>query len=551
MRKSFQFMVNGKPFLSLGAQTHNSSSFQLHEMDRAYNSVKALGGNTIATPVSWQRFEPREGEFDKKYVTDIIEDVRKHGLKLIILWFASWKNATMEYCPEWVICDTKRFQRVLLKDGTPVHVLSSHSEINKRADAKAFCELLKVIKEFDEKEQTVIGVQVENEVGIGALTRRDFSELGTRDFNSDVPAELIDYAKKTDGQLNKFWVKNGCVERGNWAEVFGRFGAEACTAWSIAKYVDYIAMEGKKVYDIFLYINAALDGGIKGTGWDIAGVSFSAGGPTLRNRDIYYCACQHLDAIAPDNYQSDILRHYEMTDGYANPEKGWPLFVPESAANSLNSTAIFYACGEKQAIGYHIFGAESILNDDGTLTPGGEMMSHSMHMLSNFAPMILKYRGTNKLHSIIQHVGETSYCIEFEGWRCKVSFVGPGYGWNAMDYMHRQAMKEEGSGIFDFNAEKGKGMIVQTQENEFFIVGHKVRLSFSRYEDVDGSISPTLFNAMAQNNYTEYIEVTEGHFDEDGRYVVDRVRTGDESRQGLWAHWDCGVIHVRLKPQDE
>ena len=95
MNDRTQFYVNGKPFLSLGGQTHNSSSFQLQEMDNAYNSVKALGGNTISTPISWQRFEKEEGKFDKKYVTDIIEHVGKQGLKLVILWFASWKNATM------------------------------------------------------------------------------------------------------------------------------------------------------------------------------------------------------------------------------------------------------------------------------------------------------------------------------------------------------------------------------------------------------------------------------------------------------------------------
>jgi hypothetical protein len=42
----------------------------------------------------------------------------------------------------------------------------------------------------------------------------------------------------------------------------------------------------------------------------------------------------------------------------------------------------------------------------------------------------------------------------------------------------------------------------------------------------------------------QYLLVDEGHFDDSGRYVVDRRRNGDESNHGVWAVPDCGVIHV-------
>ena len=49
---------------------------------------------------------------------------------------------------------------------------------------------------------------------------------------------------------------------------------------------------------------------------------------------------------------------------------------------------------------------------------------------------------------------------------------------------------------------------------------------------------------------TDYIEVTEGHFDENGEYKVDRVRSGDESWRGVWLAADCGVVRFTLKRAD-
>lgn len=548
MGKHTQFTVKGKPFFSLGGQTHNSSSYVLKDMKDAWASVKALGGNTVATPICWDAFEPSEGVFNEGYVKDLIAEARKEGLKLVLLWFATWKNGTMEYCPTWVKEDTKRFQRVECYDGTATSVLSSHCEENLKADCKAFCTLMSVVKEFDSGEQTVIAVQVENEAGILGGTKRDFSALGEADFKKEVPGELIKYANENpESRLAEFWKANGGKSSGNWTEVFGSFGAEAVTAWSIANYIDYIAGEGKKVYDLFLYANVWLDGGRKGSGWNLAGLDYPSGGAVSKAVDIWYCACKNLDTIAPDNYQGEMLRHYEVSDIYAHAEKGFPMYVPESAAANLNASLMFYAAAEKKAIGYHIFGTESILKEDGTLYEGGEIMSRSMHMLSAIAPLLLKYRDTDKVHSIIQHTGEDGRYLELGSWKCKVSYAGPGYGWNAMDYRHRKGIMEEGKGLSDSTVEKGRGLIIQADKNDFYLVGHKIRLLFNKPEPVDGHIPVMLASGSLQANNTSYLEITEGHFDENGVYVVDRIRSGDEARHGIWAQADCGVIHFRLQ----
>ena len=114
------FSIHGKPFLSIGGQTHNSSSYFPQDMEISYASVEALGGNTIAVPVPWEVFEPEEGNFNEEFIRQLISGARSHGLRMVFLWFATWKNGTMEYTPSWVKADTERFQRVLLKDGAPI-----------------------------------------------------------------------------------------------------------------------------------------------------------------------------------------------------------------------------------------------------------------------------------------------------------------------------------------------------------------------------------------------------------------------------------------------
>ena len=48
--------------------------------------------NTILATVTWEQVEPDEGKFDFSVFDGILQDARKSNLKLVILWFASWKN---------------------------------------------------------------------------------------------------------------------------------------------------------------------------------------------------------------------------------------------------------------------------------------------------------------------------------------------------------------------------------------------------------------------------------------------------------------------------
>src|SRR6185312_13742299 len=59
-----QLIVEGKPYLMLGAEIHNSSSSSLSYMEPEWPKLAAMGVNTVLTPVSWELVEPTEGKFD-------------------------------------------------------------------------------------------------------------------------------------------------------------------------------------------------------------------------------------------------------------------------------------------------------------------------------------------------------------------------------------------------------------------------------------------------------------------------------------------------------
>ena len=551
MSKHKTFTVLGKPFLSIGGQTHNSSSYEVRQggMELSFQSVKKLGGNTIAVPLCWDAFEPHEGEYDTGYLHAIIDGARRHGLHVVLLWFATWKNGTMEYVPAWVKTDKKRFPRVRCRDGAETPQLSSHAECNRRQDELAFCKLAEALKAYDGETGTVIGIQVENEPGIFAPTRRDFSEEGERVFRENVPRKLIDMAKAApESYLGISWAAAGNKNDGSWQELFGEFGAEACTAWSVARYIDSIAEAAKEIYDIFLYTNVWLGGGPQAK-WDLAGLEYPSGGAVDKTLEIWYAACTALDAIAPDIYLQEQEAFLHMHRRYANPDEGWPLYVPESHAGALNSTLMFHAIGNRGAIGYHIFGSESCLSDDGELLPGAQIMFRSMEMLTGASSLILRHRNSGDMHGLYQLVGQSAFHLCLRNWQCCVSYDSGdalATGWVALDYRHKDPAVQAEKVVRGLDEESGRGLLFQVSENEFFLVGHKLRLFFNRYAPQDGSIPPAWLYPQHQSHAMELLLIEEGHF-EDENFVPDRRRSGDEARHGIWAQADCGVIHFILQ----
>lgn len=555
MNRHNTFTVRGKDYFSIGAQLQNSSGYALGaakgdkyalDTQRAFESVKKIGANTVAIPICWDVFEKEEGKFNFAYIQRIIDRVREHNLHATFLWFATWKNGQMEYTPEWVKKDRDRFPRCLCVDGTETTVLSPFYNENKEQDKKAFCKMIEFLKEYDSEIGTVIAVQVENECGMYAASVRDFSKNATQVFEGEVPEELIALALNDQGVIGKEWIKAGRKKAGSYKEVFGRFGAEVCMAYTTAKYIDDIAAAGKEIYDIFMYVNVWMDRNNE-CGFSVAGLDYPSGGPVSKVLSVWQQATTALDAVSPDIYEMQPELIGRIQETYATYDR--PFFVPESGPTNINATMMFEAIGKHAAIGYHIFGVENCLDEQGELLDSAKGIMHSFTMLENAKSLIEKYRGTDRIYTLTQHVGQDASKLEIGDWVCRVSYAGAGSdftGWVAMDYRHSKDLVNINYVPKSIEEETARGLLFCVDENEYYLVGHKVRLYWQKMDRTDGSVPINMFLFQHQSHNMELLKIEEGHFDEDGTYVVDRLRSGDEGRHGIWAQYDCGVIHFVL-----
>jgi len=173
-----QLIVDGKPFLILGGELHNSSSSSLEYMKPLWPKLTTLGLNTVVTPLSWELIEPKEGAYDFTLVDGLLAQARDAHQRIVFLWLASWKNGMSSYAPVWVKQDTRRFPRVV-EHANEVEVLSPMGAATQEADARAFAALMQHIKQMDGEQHTVLMMQMENEVGVLGDTR-DHSGPPTR-----------------------------------------------------------------------------------------------------------------------------------------------------------------------------------------------------------------------------------------------------------------------------------------------------------------------------------------------------------------------------------
>jgi beta-galactosidase GanA len=164
-------LVDGKPFFMLGGELGNSSASDQAYVDPIWPKLQAMHVNTLLAPVYWELIEPEQGRFDFESLEWLIEGARKEDLRLVLLWFGSWKNSMSSYVPSWVKRDSKTFPRARSKEGFAQEILTPFDERNLEADKRAFLRLMGFVREFDGEQRTVIMVQVDNDLGLLPIGR--------------------------------------------------------------------------------------------------------------------------------------------------------------------------------------------------------------------------------------------------------------------------------------------------------------------------------------------------------------------------------------------
>ena len=465
-----QLIVDEKPFLMIAGELHNSSASTLQYMTPIIPKLKAMNLNTVLATVAWEQFEPEEGQFDYTLIDGLIQEARTNELKLVILWFASWKNGQSSYAPMWVKRDTERFWRVQTKEGRNTETLSPFCQATRRADAKAFAELMKRIKAIDH-DSTVIMVQPENEVGI--LQDMDYHPEALEALQGEVPVTLIEYLDAHKNSLNPYvqeaWASHEYAKAGSWFEVFGDTPRtrEFFMAWQIASYVESVALAGQNELALPMFVNAWIvqePGDLPGT--------YPNGGPVDRVMDVYKAAAPSLFTLCPDIYLpdfKDICRQYVRNDN--------PLLIPES---TVDAGRAFYAFAEHDAICYSPFGIDQRALHD-------HAFQQAYGVLNELSELILAYQGTGKMHGFLREQEETSRRVVMDDYSVEV--------------------------VYEKKNEPCYGLIIQTSDHEFLVAGVNLRVEFD----------------STDQSRTGYIgQVWEGRY-EQGEWIPTRMLNGDET----------------------
>jgi hypothetical protein len=348
-----QLLVNKKPFIITGGELGNSSASSLEYLSPLWPKLRQMNLNTVVAPVYWDLLEPAEGRFDFALVDGLLQGARKNDLKLVLLWFGTWKNSMSCYVPEWMKINQGLFPRTQNSEGKSEEIITPFSKNALEADTRAFVKLMQHIRQVDESQKTVLMVQVENEIGM-LPEARDHSALANEAFVKQVPQELINYLqvhKETLApELKKLWTNNGSKTSGSWEVVFGKSLAtdEVFMAWYFGVYVNEVAKAGKEVYNIPMYVNAALNRPGKKPG------EYPSAGPLPHVMDIWKAAAPSIDFLSPDFYNPDFKHWCDLYTRTSNP-----LFIPEHRFEAGVDAKALYAIGHYKAIGFSPFSIES------------------------------------------------------------------------------------------------------------------------------------------------------------------------------------------------
>ena len=336
----YMFLVDGKPFIVLGGQVNNPNAFP-DLMEHAWPKLKAMHANTIEYPVYWNEIEPQEGRFEFGDFDQILRRARSQGVRVVMLWFGTWKNGAMDWAPNWVKSDTARFPRVVDSGGKLIRVLSPHSKNTLDADRKAYVAMMRHLKEVDEADRTVIMMQVENESGLlGSV--RDYSKESNALFNGQVPEKLA-------AALHR--------KQGSWKEVFGLDAAEAFSAYYLSSFINEVARAGKQVYALATYVNCWTGGhdtGDQYTLFDRPGKGYPSGGPVSHMLDLWKAAAPDIDILSPDTSKQPSENFRMIVSRYARPDN--PYWSPEAGRTMTGARVFFYALANYNTIGFGAYG---------------------------------------------------------------------------------------------------------------------------------------------------------------------------------------------------
>ena len=520
----YALMVDGAPYLILGAQSNNSSDWPV-SLPKVWSAIEYLHANTLEIPIYWEQFEPKPGDFDDSGVDLLLAQARQRHLHLVLLWFGTWKNGSQHYMPEWMKLDPGRYFHVMNKEGEYVDSPSPFCTASLNEDKKAFAALMKHLKEAD-SERTVLMVQVENETGTWATTR-DYSTEANKLFDGLVPPDVL-----------KAMGKSSVPPGANWETVFGPEAEVYFHAWAIAKYVGQVAAAGKAMYPLPMYVNASLHDPLTPQ----VPVTYESGGPTDNVIPIWKAEAPLIDIEAPDIYLPGTEQYLKTLEAYHRPDNA--LFVPETSG-SPRSARFFFSALALQAIGYSPFGLD--YTRSGAAASGEpdakntflDPTAQNYRLIAPMAREIASLNFAGNLQATAEPDNEAPQVLHFGDWDALVTYGGGSRGMQNAKPKHEPL---------------GRTLVARLGANEFLVTGIDCTVDFRpsgtpEQQKAGGIVfapGPTpSVKIDGKWIHRQFLRVEDGQYI-DGVFKFERILNGDQTDYGLPFTSAPEVLHVSL-----
>jgi hypothetical protein len=254
-------------------------------------------------------------------------------------------------------------------------------------------------------------------------------------------------------------------------------------AYNYARYIGYIATEGKKEYNIPMFVNAWL----KSPDQMWSG-RFPGGGPLWHVMDMWKCAGPAIDFLSPDIY----IPYFQFIVEQYN-RSGNALFIPETRGGATGASRFLWALGEHGLMGFSPFAI------DRTPPIPNDPLAQTYKLVEGMMDVITAHQGKPTMKGIL------------------IDSISPTQSFELGDYIITATMnlRRRATDPPITEAAPSGGLIIQLGPEEYFVLGRDMNVHFA--PKTPGTVP-----------YVALERVEEGVF-VNGKWTVSRVFNGDET----------------------